>query len=191
MFYVTRRFPVFGAIVYYHLTEAERDMSSDPRFKEKAMRGILLGLAPNVEGGYVIYPGGLKRPIVRKQVLVLEAKAAHVLPVYSNRYRLGDELSPTERTIPQRDATEADAPQPVLTRAGSRAAAADIGDAEVAHRRASLADTSTPYWSPQLTRKEAGVGARAEAVALTCALAGIDTEVKLLVLGVENRDIFL
>jgi hypothetical protein len=110
----------FGALVYYHLSEAERDMSTDPRWKAKALKGVLLGLAPNVKGGYIIYPGGLRKPIVRKHVLVLEAKETLVLPVYSDRFLIGDTLSPRELTIPQADQRDADAPTPRMTRSSTR-----------------------------------------------------------------------
>jgi hypothetical protein len=160
---------LFSAVVFYKLSDDERKMSSDPRFKEKALKGILLGRARLVEGGYVIHPEGTRKPIVRKQVLVIEAKATHVLFVYSDRYQLGDPLSTKELTIPQADAAAADAERPIGTRSvAKRLAAEEATKLEDERARGVPDDAPTPQWDAPLTRAQAGVGRRREGVEVTC-----------------------
>ncbi|KAJ1382447.1 hypothetical protein B484DRAFT_461906, partial [Ochromonadaceae sp. CCMP2298] len=154
---------------FYKITDPERAMSADPRFREKALKGICLGGAPDVEGGYYIYPGGKRKPIVRKQVVVVEARTALVLPLFSDRYQIGDALSPRELTIPQEDRRAAEAQSPTATRSVTRAAAKATTRAETAFTEASYSDDSMPY-----SRAEAGVGARREAVAIACAASARD-----------------
>jgi hypothetical protein len=92
----------FGAVAYYFNAKSVRDLSADPRWMETASKGILLGQAPGVEGGYLVYPGRNRQVLVRKQGVVLEAKATALLPCFSDRYRLGDQLI-AEDSIPQAD----------------------------------------------------------------------------------------
>jgi hypothetical protein len=47
----------FRAPVYYFNTKEERKTSDDPRWKERASKGVLLGCSKLVKGGYLIYPG--------------------------------------------------------------------------------------------------------------------------------------
>jgi hypothetical protein len=161
----------FGALVYYKLTDPERAVSSDPRFREKALKGICLGGAPHVEGGYYVYPKGNRKPIVRKQVLVVEARAALMLPVFSDRFQIGDALSPREITIPQEDRRAAEAPSPTATRSVTRAAATAKENAEL---KAVSNSTQTSSSNRPITRATAGIGSRREAVALACKTLSAD-----------------
>lgn len=172
----------FGALGYYKLSDSERNLADDPRWKEKALKGVMLGLAPNVEGGYLIYPGGNRKPIVRKQVLALAAKAALVLPVYSDRFQIGNKISELDdvMTIPQRDKAAADAPRPIRTRSVARSedeALQQLSERDSQNSLSAASETSPhPHWSASMTRKEAGVGLRRGAVEEACLSASADSE---------------
>jgi hypothetical protein len=98
----------FGAQVYFHQTKEERTLAKDPRFKEKASKGILLGNSKEVPGAYLVYTGPRGRVITRKQVLVMEGKESDILRCYTDRFRRGDPL--TEREAAER-AKDADGEQ--------------------------------------------------------------------------------
>jgi hypothetical protein len=86
----------FGALAYYFVTKEERNLAADPRWAEKASRGILLGYSDTVEGGYLVYPGRNKRIITRTQVVVIETKVSKVLPAYADRFLIDDPLTADE-----------------------------------------------------------------------------------------------
>jgi hypothetical protein len=144
----------FGAPVYYFNTKEERNESADPRWKERASKGILLGYSPLVEGGYLVYPGGNKAILHRKQVIVVEAKITEVLPAYSDRFLITDPMLVSDLPV-----TEDSAPEPVA--ATPKKQEKVPGAAPV--------DTPVDHRHEHVTRRAAGIGHRAAAVALVCA----------------------
>jgi hypothetical protein len=125
----------FGSVGYYFATKQERALAADPRWKETALKGIILGMAPGLKGAYLIYPGRNRKVIVRKQVVVMEAKETELLPFYSDRYQIGDPMTESE-TIQQEDKRVADAEErePVA----SRTRGANRGEASIGSRRAAV-----------------------------------------------------
>jgi hypothetical protein len=159
----------FGSIVYYFNTKEERTMDNDPRWKERASRGVLLGNSKLVAGGYLVYPGKNRKIIHRKQVVALEATATQLLPCYSDRYQLGDPLLASE--VPEPAAPPEKAPTtpttPPSTPPSSPAPRMPPVSTPVGHRHV------------HATRHAAGIGARAAAVALVCALDTGESEGEL------------
>lgn len=84
----------FGQVAYCFLSPQERLQASDPRWKEKAMKGILLGNSREVPGGYYIYPGNNRKIVTRGggQVVVMEGRETDMLPTFTDRFRIEDEI---------------------------------------------------------------------------------------------------
>jgi hypothetical protein len=154
----------FGAICFYFNSKKVRELSDDSRWRETASKGILLGRAPGVQGGYLVYPGHNRGVLVRNQVVVMEAKDTAALPCYSDRFLLGEALLTEEETIPQTDQAARDAEDRVPVASGTRAgskraqrAKGPVQDADwvTAHPSAPEED----YWSSACpSRAEAGIG---------------------------------
>jgi hypothetical protein len=165
----------FGALVYCFKTKEERNMASDPRWTEKADRGILLGSSEEVDGGYIVYMGH-NQVKVRKQVVVIEAKVARLLPAYSDRFLITDPLTfeeleqqamaPTLTTPPDHDDEGC---QPEI---GPTAVPADPTAAPtstpVKPQRPPLVSTPTTHRHGHVTRGAANIGERALAVTEAC-----------------------
>jgi hypothetical protein len=132
----------------------------DPRWK------ILLGYSTLVEGEYLVYPGGNKAILHRKQVIVVEAKITKVLPTYSDRF-----LITNPRLVSDLSVTEESAPEPMA--ATPKKQEKVPGAAPV--------DTPADHCHEHVTRRAAGIGHRAAAVALVCAQsdAHYDAETEL------------
>jgi hypothetical protein len=85
-------FREFGQMCYYHLSSQERARSADPRWKETAGKGILLGNSREVEGGYMIYPGKNRAIITRQDVVVFEGRESDMIPTFTDKFQVGDAL---------------------------------------------------------------------------------------------------
>jgi hypothetical protein len=173
----------FGAVCFYFNTKKERDQYADPRWGDKASKGILLGSAPGVEGGYLVYPGRNRKVLVRKQVIAMEAKVTAALPCYSDRYRLGDQLVAEEETIPQADqrSTEGEGLVPVAkgTRLQARPAHGVYKPPGATNWAEAPPTEGGDYWDSSavvVSRSAAGVGSRRRAVEVACAAAGATDE---------------
>jgi hypothetical protein len=158
-------------------------MTADPRWQETASKGILLGKAPGVEGAYLVYPGCNRKVLVRKQVVVMEARAAAQLPCFSDRFQLGDSLL-AEDTVPQADsAADAEAAgEPVASRTRGQSAVGDrdgsyhsqLADSESYHAERAQSDGDNYWPSAVCTRETAEVGARRGAVEAACSAAMLE-----------------
>lgn len=90
----------FGQIAYCFLNPQERMLANDVRWKERAMKGIVLGNSREVPGGYYIYPGGNRKVVTRGsgQVVVMEGRESDMLPTFTDRFKIEDELFQTPST---------------------------------------------------------------------------------------------
>jgi hypothetical protein len=149
-------------------------MEADPRWADKASRGIMVGYSECVEGGVLVYPGRNKQIITRKQVVVIESKVAKMLPLYSDRFLIDDPLLDSETAPARADPTEvedsdsadnADEPQ----EAAEDGPSTPLTSPTRAAARAPLISTPVEHRHGHSTRGSARVGARALAMQEACA----------------------
>jgi hypothetical protein len=186
-------FRPFGAVAYYFNDKKVRELSADPRWQEKASKGILLGRAPGVKGAYLVYPGRNRKVLVRQQVVVLEAKAAALLPCYSDRHKLGDPVvagdSAVVDTIQQADQREQERADATPVSHGTRSKKVGPVDARTLQPQPVGGDDY--YWSDPscaVTRASAGVDSRRAAVETACLASSTAAAMACSALSEDERE---